>query len=71
MGLGTSQKNECRERRGSRIEPWTTTTGRSLWVEKKSEMEKNKSAGQCGVQESKWRKSLRKGRFSCANVESS
>lgn len=44
MGLGGSEKNECRERRGPRIEPWTTTTGRSLGVEKKPEMEKNRSA---------------------------
>lgn len=70
MGLSGLEKNECRERRGPRIEPWTITTGKSLGVEEKPEIE-NRSAGQCGVQEFKWRKCLRKGRFSYANVDSS
>lgn len=42
MGLGGSEKSECRERRVPRIESWTTTTGRILGIEEKPEMEKNR-----------------------------
>ena len=63
-----SQKNECQEKRGPRIESWAITTVRSLGVEEKPEMEKSKSAGQCGIQEARWRKCLQKGRINCANA---
>lgn len=47
MGLGGSQKNECRERRGPRREPWTTLQQGEVW-----ELRRNQKWRRIGVLDS-------------------